>query len=157
MWNLQVNYFPPFCAKSGRKFVRKIKIDFKTRVGGRENYFHCATCDMCLPNHLHQVSFCIIVIILITLSPMCLPHMLIEQYQFIGTQVRGEGFQVQLPCLPGKHRHILSSLFGVQFTIFRRTSTPAESPHRFPHATISSTRLVFWMICYEKVILDAKI
>lgn len=30
------------------------------RVGGRENYFHCGTCDMCLPNHLHQVPFLII-------------------------------------------------------------------------------------------------
>merc|ERR1711971_823599 len=29
------------------------------RVGGRENYFHCGTCDMCLPNHLHQAHKCV--------------------------------------------------------------------------------------------------
>ena len=22
------------------------------RIGGRENFFHCATCNMCLPTHL---------------------------------------------------------------------------------------------------------
>ena len=29
------------------------------RIGGRENFFHCVTCNMCLPTHLegkHKVS-----------------------------------------------------------------------------------------------------
>ena len=36
-------------------FARQLPIF--VRVGGRENYFHCNTCDMCLPNHLYQVPF----------------------------------------------------------------------------------------------------
>jgi len=29
------------------------------RVGGRENYFHCHRCDMCLPNHLQDNHKCV--------------------------------------------------------------------------------------------------
>jgi len=29
------------------------------RVGGRENYFHCHRCDMCLPNHLQGAHKCV--------------------------------------------------------------------------------------------------
>lgn len=29
------------------------------RVGGRDNYFHCHRCDMCLPNHLQGAHKCV--------------------------------------------------------------------------------------------------
>ena len=35
------------------------------RIGGRENFFHCATCNMCLPTHLegkHKVTNCYLIL-----------------------------------------------------------------------------------------------
>ena len=164
-WRISAKYdylfFWRFCAKIliGTIVHRKDKAYDCFRVGGRENYFHCGTCDMCLPNHLHQVPFLSLFQWLEqfqTPPNKLMTHVTCSSNVLLlsGAQMCWEGLQVKLPCLPGNcysHLcHILPGIpMGCKFTplgpwililmdcipCFRKTSTPAESHHRFLLAT----------------------